>query len=249
VYAVLIVAAAIGGGAFVLASLIVGVRLLALASRTHQLPELAIGAGLVLLAGISYPALTAGFMLGESPGLQASVMGLSGVASVLGQTGIAIFNWRVFRPAEHWPALLATGVAAGMTALWLWQALGPGFASFARDQQGPWALQQWCSIVTMGWGGLESIAYYGKLRKRLALGLADPLVTDRLRLWAIAMGAAFSSTGIAALLRAAGFQMTGEVTGLFVGPLGVASAVAMWLAFLPPQRYVNWVLARAGAGA
>ena len=34
-----------------------------------------------------------------------------------------------------------------------------------------------------------------------------------------------------------------------VGPLGVASAVAMWLAFLPPQRYVNWVLARAGAGA
>ena len=245
----LIVAAAVGGGAFVLVSLIVGVRLLALAARTHQLPEFAIGAGLVLLAGISYPALTAGFMLRESPGLQAFVVGLSGLASVLGQTGIAIFNWRVFRPGDVWPAGLALFVAAGMTALWLWQSLGPGFASFARTQQGPWALQQWCSIVTMGWGGLESTAYYGKLQKRLALGLADVLVTDRLRLWAIAMGAAFLSTAIATVLRAAGFQMTGEVTGLFVGPLGVASAAAMWLAFLPPQRYVNWVLARAGAGA
>lgn len=245
----LIVAAAIGGGAFVLVSLIVGVRLLALASRTRQLPEFAIGSGLVLLAGISYPALTAGFMLGESPGLQAVVMGASGLASVLGQTGIAIFNWRVFRAAERGPAGLAVAVAAGMTALWLWQALGPGWGAFARTQRGPWALQQWCSIVTMGWGGLESILYYAKLRKRLVLGLADPLVTDRLRLWAIAMGAAFASTLIAGVLRTAGFQMTGEVTGLFVGPLGVASAAAMWLAFLPPQRYVNWVLARAGAGA
>ena len=104
-------------------------------------------------------------------------------------------------------------------------------------------------FLGMGWGGTESILYYAKLKKRLALGLADPLVTDRLRLWGIAMGCAFASTAIAGALRAAGVKMTGEVTGLFVGPLGIASAAAMWLAFLPPHRYVNWVLARARAGA
>jgi len=43
--------------------------------------------------------------------------------------------------------------------------------------------------------------------------------------------------------------MTLEVTGLFVGPLGVLSAAAMWLAFIPPQRYLDWVLAHAGTEA
>lgn len=244
-----ILAAAIGGGAFVLVSTVVGVRLLALASRSRQLPELAIGAGLLLMAGIGYPALTVGLMLREAPDLQAALVAVSGLAGVFGQTGVAIFNWRVFRPEERWPFLVTFAIGAGSATIWLWQGFGPGWSSFARTQHGPWSLQQLCGFVTMGWGSFESILYYTKLKKRLALGLADPLVTDRLRLWGIAMGCAFASTAIAGVLRASGVKMTGEVTGLFVGPLGIASAAAMWLAFLPPHRYVNWVLARAGAGA
>jgi hypothetical protein len=246
---VLVLAAAVGGGAFVLVSIVVGARLLGLAARTRQLPELVIGAGLLLMAGISYPALTVAQTLGESPGLQTGLTLASSLASLLGQTLIATFNWRVFRSEERWPALLTAAIAAWMVSLWLWQAFGPGWGSFARTHQGPWALQQGCSIVTMGWGTLESSLYYAKLKRRLSLGLADPLVTDRLRLWAIAMGSSFTTTAIATSLRTAGVPMTGEVTGLFVGPLGLISATAMWLAFFPPHRYSNWVLARAGAGA
>jgi hypothetical protein len=201
------------------------------------------------MAGLSYPGLTLAPMLGGTPRLQIGLMAASGLASLLGQTLIATFNWRVFRPEERWPALLTTGICAGMSLLWLLQTFVTGWASFARAQQGPWALAQTCSLVTMGWGGLESVLYYAKLKRRLALGLADPLVADRLRLWATAMCSAFFTTAIASGLRLSGVPMTGEVTGLFVGPLGVISAAAMWLAFLPPHRYVNWVLARAGAGA
>jgi len=246
---VLVLAAAVGGGAFVLVSIAVGAKLLALASRTRQLPELTVGAGLLLMAGISYPALTVGQMLGDSPGLRAALMGASGLASLLGQTGIAIFTWRVFRAEERWPAALTGALAAAMASFWTWQALGPGWSSFSQKPRDPWSLQQVCSLLTLGWGSLESTLYYAKLKRRLALGLADPLITDRLRLWAIAMGSAFATTGIASALRTAGVPMTGEVTGLFVGPLGVVSAAAMWLAFVPPHRYSNWVLARAGAGA
>jgi hypothetical protein len=193
----------------------------------------------VLLAGISYPALTAGFMLGDSPGLQSVVMGASGLASVLGQTGIAIFNWRVFRAGESAPAVLAVAVAAGMTALWLAQALGSGWGAFARTQQGPWALQQWCSIVTMGWGGLESILYYAKLRKRLVLGLADPVVANRFLLWGVfglmATGINFTS----ALGNALGIDPSRAPLVLVpLGFLGAIACAAMYLAFFPPAWYL-----------
>jgi hypothetical protein len=103
------------------------------------------------------------------------------------------------------------------------------------------------SLSVLAWASVESLAYHRKLRKRLALGLADAVTTDRLLLWGVAMLAAFTTSALALLLRAVGVPMTGATTGLFVGPLGIVSASAMWLAFMPPQRYVQWVVARAGA--
>ena len=47
--------AQLGGGAFTLVCLLIGLRLLLLAARTRHLPELLIGAGLFLMAGIGYP--------------------------------------------------------------------------------------------------------------------------------------------------------------------------------------------------
>ena len=44
-------------------------------------------------------------------------------------------------------------------------------------------------------------------------------------------------------------QLPEALIGLSVGPLGVLSAGLMWLAFIPPQRYLDWVLAHAGTEA
>jgi len=49
-------------------------------------------------------------------------------------------------------------------------------------------------LVPMSWAGFESIRYYKMQSRRLLLGLADPIVTDRFRLWGLSMLAAGAIT-------------------------------------------------------
>jgi hypothetical protein len=49
------------------------------------------------------------------------------------------------------------------------------------------------------------------------------------------------------VFRAAGHALDPRAMGILLGPLGLISAGTMWLAFLPPERYLRWVAARAGA--
>jgi hypothetical protein len=236
--------AAIGGGAFVLASLLVSLRLLALARRTRGLPEFQIGLGLLLMGGIGYPVSTLARLLRDIE-LQTALFAFHGVISFTGQSAIALFTWRVFRREEAWARALAFAFMALIAMVALWQTLDPGWRVFASEERGPWTLLPAFSLVALGWAGIESLLYHAKLRRRLALGLADAVTTDRLRLWSVAMLAAFTISLSVQVLRAMGVTTTGEVTGLIVGPLGVVAAGAMWLAFLPPQRYLAWVAERA----
>ncbi len=245
----MLILAAIGGGAFVLASLVVSLRLLALARRTRELPEFLIGLGLLLMGGIGYPLSTLARLSTESVDVQAGLFAFHALLSLTGQSAVALFNWRVFRRDEGWGRGFALGFIGLMSAVLLWQTMSPGWRVFAQEERGPWALLPAFSLIVLGWAGVESLLYYGKLRKRLTLGLAEAVTTDRLRLWAIAMLAAFTTSLLVQLLRLMGVKMTGEVTGLIVGPLGVVSAGAMWLAFMPPRRYVDWVVARATPGS
>jgi hypothetical protein len=242
----MLIVAAVGGGAFVLASLIVSLRLLALARRTRQLPEFLIGLGLLLMGGIGYPLSTVARLV-HPVELQVGLLVFHGVLSLIGQSGVALFNWRVFRREEPAARSVALGFIGAMSAVYLWQAVAPGWRAYAESDAGPWVWAPVFSLFVLAWASAESLAYHAKLRKRLALGLADAVTTDRLRLWGIAMLAAFTTSALALLLRALGVPMRGGITGLFVGPLGIVSASAMWLAFMPPQRYVGWVAARSGA--
>ena len=237
--------AALGGGAFVLASVVVSARLLALALRTRELPELLVGLNLALSGALGYPVAIYARVV-HDPALRAALQILHGAMMVVGLTSVVIFNWRVFRPADAWARRLSIAYPAVLVALFAWQTAAPGWAEFAKHTSGPWRVLPYGTLFALGWAGIESLLYYQKLRKRLALGLAEAVTTDRLRLWAIAMLAAFMTSLLVQVVRSMGVAMTGSVTGLIVGPLGIVSASAMWLAFLPPQRYVDWVLARAG---
>ena len=42
-------------------------------------------------------------------------------------------------------------------------------------------------LATLLWTGIESLAYSSALKRRLVLGLADPVVADRVQLWGIGM--------------------------------------------------------------
>ena len=94
---------AVGGGCFIVVSLIVGVRLLGLARRTRQLAEFAMGIGLVPIAGLGYPLMMLarfGEFLPE-PARLALLVGYQ-FCQIIGISFVALFNWRVFRPASRW---------------------------------------------------------------------------------------------------------------------------------------------------
>ena len=84
------------------------------------------------------------------------------------------------------------------------------------------------------------------LNRRVKIGLADPVVANRVRLWGNAMIIAtllsFGTIGG----QVAGINVMGSMAGLaLVGCLGSIAAGAIYLAFLPPRAYTRWITATA----
>jgi hypothetical protein len=231
------------GGSFVIASLVVGVRLVWLSTRTRQSPELLIGAGLLLLSVFGYPFMTvARKAQALAEPTRVGLAAASGAAQVVGGLLLLLFVWRVFRSRDRWAVGLVTGYAALGAFVFAGQSLGPGWWAWAAQEQGPWAAARWLFLVPIGWGALESLRYWGQLRRRQALGLADPVLVDRFRLFGVAM-----SFGLAANLGAIALQLLGiELVGSAIGTLAVSpasvAAVSLWLAFLPPRAYLERVV-------
>ena len=241
--------AALGGGAFVLASLVVGVRLLLLALRTGELPEFAIGLALLVMGGLGYPAAAVARGapdLGVLPRVVLAALGMS--CMVLGTGGIAVFNWKVFRAGSPFAARFVAALGAGLLCCFAWQAANPGFLAAAQNRGGGLRGLEVLAGVSLAWAAIESVSYTGKLRKRLALGLADPLLADRMHLWSVAIVAAQTLNAASLVALAFGVDLTTwRYGGALIGPIGLVAALSMWLAFLPPARYRRYVAGRARA--
>jgi hypothetical protein len=105
-------------------------------------------------------------------------------------------------------------------------------------------------VLTFGWVSLESLRYYLLMRKRRALGLADPVVTNRFFVWGAGEGVA--SLVVLALLVAVmtrpGIASTDPVVSWLVTLAGLVNALVWWLAFTPPKSYLRWVSGGAAEG-
>ena len=242
--------AAIGGLSFVAVSFLVGLRLVLLARRTRELPEFAIGTALALMGGVSYP-LTAIARLAPSlsDDVRFALFLISLLLSWIGTVLLALFNMRVFRPEEAWARVLVAALAIAMVASFALQSFSPGLrvATFRNEGLGL-RLFMGELAIPLAWGTYESLRYWELLRKRVRLGLADPVVADRMRLWGIAEFAACVinvSTTVAALF---GIDFAVASVGAFViAPLGTLAAVSTWFAFIPPAAYLRRVVSRAAA--
>jgi hypothetical protein len=234
---------AIGGGAFVLAAVVVGLRLMWLARRTRGLPEFAIGTGLFIMGGLGYPLIVLARQMTAWPdAARTSLIVANEVFAIVGMTLVAVFNWRVFRPKALWAKALVAGVTLSLAALMAAQGLGPGWLALAEGGSFPWAWAAIPNALALGWAGLESIAYHRTMAKRARLGLAEPALVDRFRLWAIGTLSSAVLTLISLSGQIRGVEMATSTQGaLLVGAFGLVSAGAMWLAFLPPAAYTRWV--------
>ena len=242
--------AAFGGLSFVAASFLVGLRLVLLARRTRQFPEFAIGTALTLMGGVGYPLTAIARMAPAlSDDSRVSLFVVSLWLTWIGTVLLACFNMRVFRPGEGWARILVTALALLLVGSFVLQSFSPGLRVGAFRNQGLGLRLFMCGLaVPLAWGTYESLRYWALLQKRVRLGLADPVVADRMRLWGIAEGSACVinvSTTIAALF-GVDFAVA-SVGALVIAPLGILAAVSTWFAFIPPAAYLRRVISRAAA--
>jgi hypothetical protein len=130
-----------------------------------------------------------------------------------------------------------------------------GFALYAwnggiqmGDLYGP---ASWPYVGTMvladAWLVSDALRFRAQLRRRLALGLAEPLVVERLLLWSVAS------------LARIGLVLIAPVTSVVVGGTNdlrislvpalltasalmiVAATVSLWLMLAPTEAYRRWV--------
>jgi hypothetical protein len=229
----------------IVASAVVGVRLLRLAARTREVPELALGSAFVLLGTLGHPLAILARSGALTPEAGAPLLAAALAAQDLACLGIYVMTWRTFRPAERAPGAAVLLVAAGF-AVSVAASAGDGFAA-ADAGWGYWlglALRAGAFL----WTACESLRQHALLRRRMRLGLADPVVADRFRLWwisnlALCVGFAVFAAAKLAQEGSATSPVALAVTSL----VGTLSGVATWLAFLPPARYTRWVAARARA--
>lgn len=225
---------------FVVVGAVVGIRLLLLARRTRALPETFLGAGLSLIVMIGYPLSIVANQLGAASSIGRATSAISFVSLCLGWAFIWQFCWRVFRRDSPWVARLTwlgmavIAILALLHLRWLYMVGGPEIRADSVASLGIQAV----ALGVYVWKGVESFAYWLRMRRRLALGAADPVVTNRFLL--LGLLATFSFLSVIG-------PAVGSVTGgdphkepailLLTSVGGFGGATALYLAFMAPAPY------------
>lgn len=238
---------AVGFLAFFVSSLTVGVRLILLWRRTRELPELLIGLGVLGIGPVGFGLATiAGLLRESSPGAAAWMLGLAMLAMAVGAGAKYVFNWRVYHPQSRLCAAIAWLGAGSLLVLWVMSLVQTGFRTAFGNEPG-YMLRSFIQVGCLLWGSAEALRWWRMLRRRMRLGLAEPVVTNRFFLWGLGAGAA----GVGTAIGIAAQMVTGvpsmEIPWVtFSSSLhGLTAAVAMWFAFLPSARYLRFIETRA----
>jgi hypothetical protein len=234
---------------FIVIGGVVGVRLLVLARRTRQPAELWLGLALFSIAGLAYPlVITAG---AAPTGLQRVLAAVGNALLCFGWSCLWLFTWTTFRREATWARILtisaisATVLLSGRRIVRLAVDDDLTLSAATIDGLGPLLL----AMAEYVWTSIEAFRYRAMLQRRVRLGLADPTVANRFLLWGL-MGV-FSFLSLVMPVTGAFHRGPDFVTfsRIGTGGSGIVCAVVMYLAFMAPQPYLDWVRRRAAAPA
>jgi hypothetical protein len=250
-----------------LLSLAIGLRLYRLAWREGGFgPEFWL-AGFFLFAAFLGAGLNISVYVGMAdPSLALSplhnslVLMASSFTYCLGTAGLHFFTWLTFRrESKRARSAAAVGSLAVMIAAGF-QGVSEGFAVKVFPGIAYWVFYL-ARCAPYYWLATESLGYYVAARRRLRLGLADALVTNRfllLGLWAVAWAAmGFSdivARGIYVMVSGSTTELRLDTAGPIIlttiaitSALGALAAVTLALSFFPTRGYRRFVEARAAA--
>ena len=223
----------------------VGVRPSLLPGTAWLRPERCLGLSLLLTATIGYvPQMMSQLLVEATPTVRAAMMLTGRTSFCLGVAMTIAFTIKVFRPEARWARGLAVAIVA---PLWLCHAVLVT-STDAMAPTGPvYVAYLLLSCVYPIWMAVESLAYHRMMRRRVAIGLADPVVANRFLLWGIASltttAAVCSIVSVMAAAALAGGRMDPSATMVQIAMIatsafGVATNVLYWLTLFPPKGYV-----------
>ncbi|MCG8588753.1 MAG: hypothetical protein MJE66_05630 [Proteobacteria bacterium] len=162
-----------------------GFRLVVMARASGAFGVHGLAAAVICIGGASLLLIPFGKALGETAfGIPVTLAGecLMRVAMV----GLAVFVWRVFRPASLLGLAGALTCAALVGTSFAWELVAQ--SSFVRyDPSLPSAFgTQAAFAVPFAWSAFETGSHWLGSRRRAALGLGDAATTERFLLWALA---------------------------------------------------------------
>lgn len=220
--------------------LIAGARLLRLSVLTQEIPERSLGASFLLMGVGSLLYSLAMFSYFEAWWQPLNFSGR--VSWVVAITLIAIFTQRVFRSKERWGrwivhatvVLFITGVG-GSAMSGDWEGFSPSSGWYWLEFAG--------YVLPITWACVEAASEHLRARRRSKVGLCEPIVCNRLLLWAFF--AALQLVGlVVSYFQYAAFERGGVFTAgwdyLYSAAL-ISSLVLMWIAFFPPVFYRKWI--------
>jgi hypothetical protein len=220
---------------------LVGIDLIRRARETRGLPELVLGLAFVF-NGLSYLFTDSPIIFGNEAILnEFSYIGR--IFAALCALTIAAFTWRVFRAEAAWAkwAFWADG------ALLL---LGLTVSALEGDWEGTYPLTftgfwfEW--LAGMGpfiWLAVESLRAYSRSRRKMRVGLGDPIVSNRFLLIGL-YGTLAASTYPIYLWMYIEYELHGgwsDPLSVFLGIVEVISLAALWISFAAPAFYRRWI--------
>ena len=241
---------AIAGTLYLATISTVGIRVLILARRNRGMPELLLGISLVV-GGTFGASLEAGGMSGTEaelePALAGALYGTGKAFSIVGFVCQALFIRNVFRPTEAWAAGLVAMVVFAQLGLYTAYAAAGTFSTGVIPKE-LFLVEFVARAFGSVWFIAEALRYYGMMRKRLSLGLADPMVTDRFRVWAVAgiLGLVMLGTSLPPVIVGDPNWWAMDLIIPVFAATGIASSAFYLLAFFPPAWYRARVMRRLG---
>jgi hypothetical protein len=228
--------------------LVVGVRLLKLASQTRQVPERLLGT-LFLFSGGSYLAYVSPNLLSED-WLWTPLNFLGRVLYLPVPILLAVFTRHVFRPKSRWAAWFVWASVIVPVAGVGGSALGGDWEGYSLGNPAFWA--EWAGYtIPFGWAGVEAFIQYAKLRRRQKHGLCDPVVCNRFLLWGI-FGVLSVIASLIILPMYAHYAQHGQFAATWdrlIGAVEIAAIAVIWVVFFPPAFYQRWVNGTPGPTA
>ncbi len=223
---------------------IVGIRLLRIASLTKGRPERLLGIYLGL-TGVSYFFYQIPLLMrldAVTPYTDLTGRLIYGVAVYF----ILAFTRTVFRGRVAWSRWL-------VRALMVLLVLGIGGSTLLGDFRGfsltdPWFWLEWLgyTLATI-WVSTEALLAHRNAKKRLRIGLCEPIIANRYLLWSL-FGIFQFLGSLAVIYMYYDYAMTQQWRALpdvLLGACEILAAASAWFVFMAPAFYREWIARRA----